>query len=173
VHVCVCTGVSLANTAADREVRVTVSVSTQLEPCPFPHNVDGEGIEIPMCRVSVELLPHSPLSKVQVSVIVHPPLTVSQVSHTISSLCKLRVVVIATNLSGPSAYEICMQQAEKAVSHNSSFDSILFLSCYMFQLKLKPFIRHQLKYIREKLVNIRVYLLTYFTLLGAHGGAVG
>jgi hypothetical protein len=94
--------VSLASTVAEREVRVTVNVSTQLEPCPFPHNIDGEGIEIPMCRVSVELLPHSPLSKVQVSVIVHPPLTVSQVSHTISSLCKLRVVFISTNLFGPS-----------------------------------------------------------------------
>ena len=87
--VCVCTAVSLTSTAAEREVRVTVSVSTQLEPCLFPHNIDEEGIEIPMCRVSVELVPHSPLSKVQVSIIVHPPLTVSQVSHTISSLCKL------------------------------------------------------------------------------------
>jgi hypothetical protein len=99
--ICVCTGVSLASTVAEREVRVTVSVGTQLEPCPFPHDVDGEGIEIHMCRVSVELLPHSPLSKVQVSIIVHPPLTVSQVSHTISSLCKLRVV-FATGLFGPS-----------------------------------------------------------------------
>jgi len=127
--------VSLANTAAEREVRVTVNVITQLEPCPFPHNIDGEGIEIPMCRVSVELLPHSPLSKVQVSIIVHPPLTVSQVSHTISSLCKFRVVVTAINLFGPSGYEVCMQQAEKAVNCSSSFDSILFLSCCIFQLK--------------------------------------
>ena len=104
---CVCTAVSLVNTAAEREVRVTVNVGAQLEPCPFPHNIHGEGIEIPMCRVSVELLPHSPLSKVQVSIIVHPPLTVSQVSHTISSLCKLRIVVIATNLVGPAGYEVC------------------------------------------------------------------
>jgi len=131
----VCTAVSLVNTAAEREVRVTVNVSTQLEPCPFPHNVDGEGIEIPMCRVSVELLPHSPLSKVQVSIIVHPPLTVSQVSHTISSLCKLRFVVFATNLFGPSGYELYMQQSEKTVSCSNIFDSILFLSCCMFQLK--------------------------------------
>jgi hypothetical protein len=85
----VCAGDALASTAAEREVRITVSVNSHLEPCPFPHNIDEEGIEIPMCRVSVELVPHSPLSKVQVSVIVQPPLTVSQVSHSISSLCKL------------------------------------------------------------------------------------
>ncbi|XP_069672728.1 protein PTHB1 isoform X2 [Periplaneta americana] len=84
---------ALTSTAAEREVRVSVNVSSQLEPCPFPHNIDEEGIEIPMCRVSVELVPHSPLSKVQVSVIVQPPLTVSQVSHTISSLCERNHVV--------------------------------------------------------------------------------
>jgi hypothetical protein len=74
-------------------VRVTVSVNSQLEPCPFPHNINEEGIEIPMCRVSVELTPHSALSKVQVSVIVQPPLIVSQVSHTVSSLCELHIVI--------------------------------------------------------------------------------
>ncbi|PSN52233.1 Protein PTHB1 [Blattella germanica] len=83
----------LINSAAEREVKVLVNVNSQLEPCPFPHNIDEEGIEIPMCRVSVELIPHSPLSKVQVSVIVQPPLTVSQVSHTITSLCERTYIV--------------------------------------------------------------------------------
>jgi hypothetical protein len=87
----VCTAASLTSTAAEREVKVAVSVSSQLELCPFPHSIEEEGVEVPMCRVSVELVPHSPLSKVQVSVIVQPPLTVSQASHTISSLCKLRL----------------------------------------------------------------------------------
>ncbi|XP_023709246.1 protein PTHB1 isoform X3 [Cryptotermes secundus] len=84
---------SLTSTAAEQEVKVSVSVNSQLEPCPFPHSIDEEGVEIPMCRVSVELVPHSPLSKVQVSVIVQPPLTVSQVSHTISSLCERSSII--------------------------------------------------------------------------------
>jgi len=43
-------------------------------------------------------------------------------------------MVIATDLFGPSGYEICMQQAEKTVSCNKSFDSILYLTRCMLQL---------------------------------------
>ncbi|KAJ9592376.1 hypothetical protein L9F63_015944, partial [Diploptera punctata] len=95
-------GESIIGKFSCREVKVLVNVNSQLEPCPFPHNIEEQGLDIPMCRVSVELIPHAPLSKVQVSVIVEPPLTVSQVSHTIVSLCD-RSHIIAYGIHGTRA----------------------------------------------------------------------
>ncbi|XP_066998294.2 protein PTHB1 isoform X1 [Anabrus simplex] len=79
---------ALMKTTAEREVAVNVNASAHMEPCTFPHRLVELSETLPMCRVSVELLPHSPLSKVQVVFVIQPPLRASQVSHTISSLCE-------------------------------------------------------------------------------------
>lgn len=74
-------GVLMANTAAERELSVTVKSSQHPET-----RGDSE-----VCFVAVNLSPHTahaPLSKVQVTLVVQPPLVADPPCHTIPSLSK-------------------------------------------------------------------------------------
>ncbi|GLH14027.1 Protein PTHB1 [Gryllus bimaculatus] len=97
---------SLANSAAEKELGLSVNISNQIEPCAYSTQLldplsDVDKDAIPMCRVALELVPHAPLSKVQVSFVVPPPLGVSQVSHSISSLCEVTQIIVFIYLNEP------------------------------------------------------------------------
>lgn len=75
----------MANTAAERELSITVKPSQHSE-------IRGES---EVCYVAVNLSPHmahAPLSKVQVTLDVHLPLVADPPSHTIPTLSKCCVL---------------------------------------------------------------------------------
>lgn len=75
----------------DAELIISVTVSTDLEPCPRGNQDDSkddsEGRNL-MCRITIELSTYTTLRDVQVCVDVSKPFVVEKDRHVITNLCK-------------------------------------------------------------------------------------
>lgn len=118
--------VLLANTAAERELSVTVKPSQHSE---------SRG-ESEVCYVAVNLSPHSahaPLTKVQVTVVAHSPLLADPPSHTIPSLSEVYQVASYISVKGAASEYVWSLEVSVIVSYitASGIPRILTSTCQL------------------------------------------
>ncbi|XP_048507771.1 protein PTHB1 isoform X3 [Athalia rosae] len=116
---------SLINATADSEISLSVWMSPHLEPCPFNEELAVEIEKHAMCRISLEIMPYTPLRRVQITFEVHHPLVVREDYYEIVNLCDRRVVQSVIHMSEkatPASLETTI-----TVTYENSFGALRVL----------------------------------------------